>query len=134
MSCIKAYVFDAYGTLFDVHSVQASCEEMFPGHGWQLTVLWRTKQLEYTWLRSLMGRYEDFWQITKDALIVSCQTLGLTANPDQIDLLMQSYLSLRPFPEWADALDKVADTPLAVQPDWIIRSPVEIVATMSALK
>jgi len=57
---IQALVFDAYGTLFDVRSVLARCEEVFPGHGANLTTLWRTKQLEYTWLRSLMGRYEDF--------------------------------------------------------------------------
>lgn len=65
----KAYVFDAYGTLFDVHSVFERCEVSFPGYGSQLSVLWRSKQLEYTWLRSLMGRYEDFWQITRDALV-----------------------------------------------------------------
>lgn len=64
MASIKAYVFDAYGTLFDVHSVLTCCEEQFPGHGAKLTTLWRTKQLEYTWLRSLMGRYEDFWSPT----------------------------------------------------------------------
>jgi 2-haloacid dehalogenase len=110
----KAYVFDAYGTLFDVHSVLDGCEELFPGHGAQLTALWRSKQLEYTWLRSLMGRYENFWQITKDALVVSCQTLGLTANPEQIARLMQSYLALRPFPEWTKALDDLAGTPLAI--------------------
>jgi 2-haloacid dehalogenase len=89
MPSTKAYVFDAYGTLFDVHSVQDRCEELFPSHGSQLAVLWRSKQLEYTWLRSLMGRYDDFWQITRDALTVSCQGLGLTASPDQIDRLMQ---------------------------------------------
>jgi 2-haloacid dehalogenase len=114
MAPIKAYVFDAYGTLFDVHSVQHRCEELFPGHGSQLTVLWRSKQLEYTWLRSLMGRYEDFWTITKDAQIVSCQTLGLTANQDQIDRLLLSYLTLRPFPEWTEALDALGGTPLAI--------------------
>ncbi len=55
MTTIKAYVFDAYGTLFDVYSVQDRCEELFPGHGARLTILWRTKQLEYTWLRTLSG-------------------------------------------------------------------------------
>lgn len=114
MAHVKAYVFDAYGTLFDVHSVQDQCEALFPGHGSQLTTLWRSKQLEYTWLRSLMGRYEDFWQITKDALVVSCHALGLTANPDQIARLMQSYLALRPFPEWTEALDDLAGTSLAI--------------------
>jgi 2-haloacid dehalogenase len=114
MATIKAYLFDAYGTLFDIHSVLHRCEEQFPGHGAPLTVLWRSKQLEYTWLRSLMGRYQDFWQITQDALTVSCQSLGLTANAAQIDPLMQSYLALRPFPEWDEALDNLAGTPLAI--------------------
>jgi HAD superfamily hydrolase (TIGR01493 family) len=57
---IKALAFDAYGTLFDVRSVQGRCEEAFPGHGSDLTTLWRSMQLQYTWLRSLMGKYEDF--------------------------------------------------------------------------
>jgi 2-haloacid dehalogenase len=56
---IQAVVFDAYGTLFDVHSVIALCEELFPGKGTQLSQLWRSKQLEYSWQRSLMQRYED---------------------------------------------------------------------------
>lgn len=114
MATIKAYVFDAYGTLFDVHSISNHCEKSFPGHGPQLTVLWRSKQLEYTWFRSLMARYEDFWQVTRDALIVSCQTLGLTANADQIDRLMECYLTLRPFPEWAESLDTLVGTPLVI--------------------
>ena len=67
--CIRALVFDAYGTLFDVHSVIALCDRKFPGQGAELSKLWRTKQLEYTWLRSLVGRYEDFWSVTESALI-----------------------------------------------------------------
>lgn len=94
MSSTKAFVFDAYGTLFDVRSVLTRCEELFPGAGASLTTLWRTKQLEYTWLRSLMGRYEDFWQITRDALVYSCRALSLSATAEQIDGLMQSYLAL----------------------------------------
>ena len=74
---VKALVFDAYGTLFDVRSVLSRCEEVFPGHGADLTGLWRTKQLEYTWLRALMGRYEDFWQVTQDGLVFACRSLGL---------------------------------------------------------
>ena len=61
----QALVFDAYGTLFDVHSVIALCDRKFPGQGAELSKLWRTKQLEYTWLRSLVGRYEDFWSVTE---------------------------------------------------------------------
>ncbi len=74
---IQALVFDAYGTLFDVRSVGSRCEEAYPSHGPALTALWRTKQLEYTWLRSLMGRYEDFWRITEDGLVFACRSLGL---------------------------------------------------------
>ncbi len=64
---IQAIAFDAYGTLFDVHSVIALCNRKFPGQGAELSKLWRAKQLEYTWLRSLMGRYEDFWMVTESA-------------------------------------------------------------------
>jgi 2-haloacid dehalogenase len=114
MTTVKAYVFDAYGTLFDVHSVQDRCEELFPGQGAQLTILWRTKQLEYTWLRTLMGRYEDFGQITRDALVFACRRLNLSHSPDQIDRLMHAYRTLRPFPDTAKALDILAGTPCAI--------------------
>ena len=78
---IHAVVFDAYGTLFDVHSVIGRCEQLFPGAGETLSRLWRSKQLEYTWLRSLMGRYQDFESVTRAALIYACASLGLAACP-----------------------------------------------------
>lgn len=108
MSMIKALVFDAYGTLFDVRSVQGRCEAVFPDHGSDLTTLWRSKQLQYTWLRSLMARYEDFWKITQDGLVFACRSLGLDASQEQIDHLMQAYRSLSPFPEIAAALDALS--------------------------
>ena len=74
---IKALVFDAYGTLFDVFSVTALCEQLFPGNGAALAQLWRAKQLQYSLLRSLMGRYEDFWRLTEDALLYASQSLKL---------------------------------------------------------
>jgi 2-haloacid dehalogenase len=111
---IKALVFDAYGTLFDVRSVLSRCEEVFPGHGSALTGLWRTKQLEYTWLRSLMGKYEDFWQVTQDGLVFACRSLGLASTHDQIDHLMQAYLTLRPFPEITTALESLSTVPLSI--------------------
>ena len=78
---IKAIAFDAYGTLFDLHSVTALCDCKFPGQGAELSKLWRAKQLEYTWLRSLTGRYEDFWSVTESALTFACNSLGLACPP-----------------------------------------------------
>jgi 2-haloacid dehalogenase len=66
---MKAVAFDAYGTLFDVFSVTALGEELFPGKGDALAQLWRLKQLQYSMLRSLMGRHRDFWRLTEDALV-----------------------------------------------------------------
>ena len=74
---IKAVVFDAYGTLYDVQSVAAITDEAFPGYGEIITQIWRLKQLEYTWLRSLMQRYEDFSIITRDSLAYTLRCLGL---------------------------------------------------------
>src|SRR5208282_6645068 len=99
MSQPKAFAFDAYGTLFDVRSVLSRCEEAFPGRGAELTTLWRSTQLEYTWLRSLMGRYEDFWQLTQDGLSYACRSLGLACTPERIEHLMQAYLTLDLFPD-----------------------------------
>ncbi|WP_031336497.1 HAD-IA family hydrolase, partial [Rhodopseudomonas sp. B29] len=75
---IKAVVFDAYGTLYDTHSVQSAVERAFPGRGELITQLWRIKQLEYSWLRSLMGTYQDFGAMTRDALVYTLDCLGLT--------------------------------------------------------
>jgi 2-haloacid dehalogenase len=76
---IKAVVFDAYGTLYDIQSVAAVTEEAFPGHGEIITQVWRIKQLEYTWLRSLMRRYGDFSAITRDSLGYTLRVLGQQA-------------------------------------------------------
>ena len=77
----SALVFDAYGTLFDVHSVQARCDSLWPGKGAQLSQLWRAKQLEYTWLRSLMRRYAPFSQVTGEALAVDKHATARTGQP-----------------------------------------------------
>jgi len=74
---IKAVVFDAYGTLYDVQSVASVTEETFPGYGEIITQVWRIKQLEYTWLRSLMRRYEDFSVVTRESLAYTLRILGL---------------------------------------------------------
>jgi 2-haloacid dehalogenase len=67
-SPFKAVVFDAYGTLFDVHSVASLAEQLWPGRGEALSQLWRQKQLEYSWLRAMSGRYKPFWEVTRDGL------------------------------------------------------------------
>ena len=114
MPQIEAVVFDAYGTLFDVHSVIRRCEELFPGKGDALSRLWRTKQLEYTWLRSLMGRYEDFEQVTRAALKFTCKSLGLARSDVTESLLMQEYLRLSLYPDARLALDLLKGRKLAI--------------------
>jgi 2-haloacid dehalogenase len=95
----EAFVFDAYGTLYDVHSVAARCESNWPGKGTQLSVLWRTKQLEYTWQRSLMQRYAPFSTVTRDALAYSCEVLELELSVAQAEGLMAEYLNLSLYPD-----------------------------------
>jgi 2-haloacid dehalogenase len=111
---IKALVFDAYGTLFDVHSVIATCNQHFPEQGPALSKAWRAKQLEYTWLRSLMGRYEDFWQVTEAALVFACKTLNLACPPATRAELMEAYLHLDPYPEVLPSLKALSNYPLAI--------------------
>ena len=96
---ISALVFDAYGTLFDVHSVTETCERLFPGNGASLSRLWRTKQLEYTWQRSLMGHYADFDRVTEDGLRYACGALALRYSQSALDTLMEAYRHLTPFPD-----------------------------------
>jgi len=111
---IKALVFDAYGTLFDVHSVIALCEELFPGRGAQLSQNWRAKQLEYTWLKSLMERYQDFDKVTEAALKFACKSLKLDCPPQMRQRLMQAYLHLEPYPEVKEALAALSHRKLAI--------------------
>jgi 2-haloacid dehalogenase len=110
----RAVVFDAYGTLFDVHSVVGRCEQLFPGRGETLSRLWRSKQLEYTWLRSLMGRYEDFASITQAALTHSCRSLGLRLDGAASRALLEEYRHLAPYPEVPSALQSLRATTLAI--------------------
>ena len=91
---LGALAFDAYGTLFDVHSVVVACEAAFPSRGAALSRLWRDKQLEYSWLLSLMGRYEDFWAVTEKALRYACEHLGLSCDPATHTRLLESYYRL----------------------------------------
>ena len=109
----KVFIFDAYGTLFDVHSV-IEAGRAVTGDPQALSALWRQKQLEYTWLRALMGRYEDFWAVTEDALRFALTRLGIPAGDSAIGRLMQAYLSLATFPEVTTALAVMAGTPLGI--------------------
>src|SRR4030095_7538045 len=94
---LEALVFDAYGTLFDVHSVMRRCEALFPGRHAALSQLWRAKQLEYTWLRSLMGRYAPFSTVTREALAHACEALGLELTAERMEALMAEYNMLSAF-------------------------------------
>ena len=104
MAALDALVFDAYGTLYDVHSVTTKAESFFPGKGAQLSQLWRTKQLEYTWLRSLMGTYENFNVVTEAGLRYACEALQLPATPAQLEALIDQYVHLATFAEVKAAL------------------------------
>jgi 2-haloacid dehalogenase len=97
-------LYDAYGTLWDVHSVMQRCEACWPGKGMQVSQLWRTKQLEATWLRSLMRRYVPFSTVTREALESACESMGLILDESQKHGLMAEYLTLATFPDVADAL------------------------------
>jgi len=110
----KALVFDAFGTLFDVDSVTAACDDLFPRYGKQLSKLWRTKQLEYSWLFSLMGHYEDFWEITGRALVFACGALKLPCDSAGLDRLRKTYLRLNAYPEVSQALNSLSAFPLAI--------------------
>jgi len=109
----RAYLFDAYGTLFDVHSVIEAGRSV-TSDPQALSTLWRQKQLEYTWLRSLMGQYEDFWAVTEQALRWALRRLGLAASEPQVAALMDAYLSLACFPEVEAALARLQPRPLGI--------------------
>src|SRR5882672_3305887 len=112
---ISALVFDAYGTIFDVHSVAALAERLFPGKGAALSTAWRAKQLEYTWLRSLMGRYEDFSRVTAAALDWSLESLAIEAVESARRSLTDEYRRLAVFSEVRGALERLAELkPLAI--------------------
>jgi 2-haloacid dehalogenase len=111
---IKAVVFDAYGTLYDVQSVAAITDEAFPGYGEIITQIWRLKQLEYTWLRSLMQRYEDFSIITRDSLAYTLRCLGLKNDPWVFERIMGKYVHLDLYPDAMTTLAALKDRKLAI--------------------
>jgi 2-haloacid dehalogenase len=106
LSGVRACVFDAYGTLFDFASAARSCADVLGDAVERVSVLWRDKQLQYTWLRAAQGRHADFWQVTGDALDFTLETLGLQ-RPELRERLMRLYLALEVFPEVPDVLARL---------------------------
>jgi 2-haloacid dehalogenase len=131
----RAFVFDAYGTLFDVHSVSALAEELAPGQGAILSQIWRGRQLQYTWLQSLMmpaqGR-DDFERLTAKALDYAVSQLMVPLGAAERARLVDAYRHLAPFPGGAEAL-----AALAPRPRWILsngtRAMLEPLVRESAL-
>ena len=111
---VKAVVFDAYGTLYDIQSVAAITDEAYPGYGEIITQIWRIKQLEYTWLRSLMRRYEDFSVITRESLAYTLRCLGLNDDAAVFDRIMEKYLHLDLYPDAKASLAAMKDRKLAI--------------------
>ena len=100
----RAVLFDAYGTLFDVYSFSLLAEQLFPGHGDRLAVLWRDKQIDYTRLLSMSGRYRPFWDLTRAGLRYAALRLGLALDGAAEDSLMNQYRHLSAFPENREVL------------------------------
>jgi 2-haloacid dehalogenase len=105
---IKAIAFDGF-PIIDPRAVFARAEEIFPGKGLELGNAWRTRQFEYTWLRTLGGRYADFWQVTEESLVFAAKALGIDLSADQRDQLMQTYLNLKAWPDVAPALKQLRE-------------------------
>ena len=111
---LDALVFDAYGTLFDVHSVIERCESFWAGKGQALSALWRSKQLEYTWQRSLMQRYAPFSQVTREALAYAGEALGLQLTVTQMEALMGEYQMLSMYPDVPGAMKQFGKLKTAI--------------------
>jgi 2-haloacid dehalogenase len=105
---IKAIAFDGF-TVFDPRPIAARAEQLFPGKGTEFTAIWRTRQFEYTWLRTLMASYTDFWSVTEDALIYAAKMLNIALNEQRRQHLMRCFLELRPWPDAPAALTALHD-------------------------
>ena len=103
----RAVLFDAYGTLFDVYSVALLAEQLFPGYGERLSVLWRDKQIDYTRITSMSERYRPFWEITRAGLRFSAARLGLELTGAAEERLMNQYRHLSAFPENHEVLSEL---------------------------
>lgn len=111
LSGIKACVFDAYGTLFDFVTAARRCRDVLGNDPDRLAALWRDKQLQYTWLRTVQGQHADFWQVTSDALDFALDTLGIKVA-ELHDRLMGLYLELEAFPEVVEVLNSLRSSGL----------------------
>jgi len=100
---IKAIAFDAF-PIFDPRPVFALADQLLPGKGAELSLEWRTRQFEYTWLRVMAGRYVDFWHVTQDALAFAIKKLNVALSPQERDRLMPAYLELKCWPDVPPAL------------------------------
>lgn len=106
---MRAVLFDVFGTLLDVYSVQAAADRLFPSCGQRLALLWREKQIEYSRLRTLSSRYVPFIEVTRDALRYAIEALSLPHAPEQIDALLAEYARLRPFDDVAPAFARLRE-------------------------
>ncbi len=112
---LQALLFDAYGTLLDLHSLDRSCQALCPDRGREVSQLWRAKQIEYTQLLSSMGRFEDFWQVTSKALVFACKALKFDCPPELRDRLLEGYFRLGTFSDVAPAVEALSRRyPLAI--------------------
>ena len=111
---LKAVVFDAYGTLYDIQSVAEITEDAFPGYGEIITQVWRIKQLEYTWLRSLMRRYQDFSDITRDSLAYTLRVMGISYEGGAFERIIDKYLHLDLYADATTALAALKPRKLAI--------------------
>ena len=111
---VRALVFDAYGTLYDTQSVLAKAEQLCPGKGALIAQIWRQKQLEYTWMRSLLQDYQDFWEVTRAALDFALRAVEVEPDAALRGPLMENYLHLDPYPEAREALAALEGRKLAI--------------------
>jgi len=108
---IRAIAFDAF-TTFDPRPLNALAEQMFPGNGAALMNAWRTRQFEYTWLRTITNRYLDFWHVTEDALVFAAKLVKLDLSTEQRDQFMQAFLAIKAWPDALPALRKMKESGL----------------------
>jgi 2-haloacid dehalogenase len=113
MARAQAFVFDAYGTLFDVHSVVTALRDV-TADAESVSIQWRAKQLEYSWLRSLMACYVDFWAVTEEALQFALTRFGIEVTPTQRAAILDGYLHLSAYPEIPATLEALAPRPCLI--------------------